>query len=213
MLLLFLVPAGAWAQHHHGQGSSNTGNTPGSFDYYLLALSWAPEYCATHSQNASSSECDPHRHYGLVVHGMWPQNDDGSYPQHCAPAQPVSNAIVQQMLPIIPARGLIQHEWETHGTCSGLSTKDYFDSIEKVFRGLQVPAAYQKVDKTLSVSPQEIEQQFADANHAPAGAFRIHCSNGELIEVQACFSKDLAYRDCGNLRDCRSRQITVRPTP
>ena len=49
-------------------------NTPGSFDYYLLTLSWAPEFCATHSSNASSSECDPTHHFGFVVHGLWPEN-------------------------------------------------------------------------------------------------------------------------------------------
>ena len=45
-------------------------NTPGSFDYYLLTLSWAPEFCATHEGNAPSSECGPAWHLGFVVHGL-----------------------------------------------------------------------------------------------------------------------------------------------
>ena len=114
-------------------------NTPGRFDYYLLTLSWAPEFCATHAGNASSSECDPTHHFGFVVHGLWPENEDGSYPQHCGSAQPVSQDTVRQMLPIMPDRGLIQHEWSTHGTCSGLDAQTYFGDIKKAFTQLQIP--------------------------------------------------------------------------
>ena len=73
----------------HGPADS-AANTPGSFDYYLLTLSWAPEFCATHAGDALSSECDPQRHFGFVVHGLWPENDNGSHLQNCAPAQPVA---------------------------------------------------------------------------------------------------------------------------
>ena len=123
----------------HGSGSSSAAadNTPGKFDYYQLTLSWAPEFCATQGSNRTSSECDPKRHYGLVVHGLWPQNDNGSWPHNCTSAQPVSNEIVREMLPIMPARGLIQHEWATHGTCSGLSTQDYFSHVQQLLRAGQ----------------------------------------------------------------------------
>ena len=139
LLMSCLLTSTACAKHRHGSASS-ADNTPGSFDYYLLTLSWAPEFCATHAGNTSSSECDPHRHFGFVVHGLWPENDNGSYPQNCAPAQPVAQQTVQHMLAIMPARGLIQHEWATHGTCSGLSTQDYFADIEKAFRAGTNPA-------------------------------------------------------------------------
>src|SRR5271169_3295970 len=68
------------------------------FDYFLLTLSWAPEFCASNPKGKSSTECDPKKHYGFVVHGLWPQNNTGAYPHDCAPAQPVSQAIVQQMM-------------------------------------------------------------------------------------------------------------------
>ena len=54
-----------------------------SFDYYLLTMSWAPQFCATNPKGKSSSECDPKKHYGFVVHGLWPQNNSGSYPHDC----------------------------------------------------------------------------------------------------------------------------------
>ena len=185
-----------------------------NFDYYLLALSWAPEFCATHARNASSSECDPAHHFGFVVHGLWPQNEDGTYPENCAPARPVAEATVRQVLGIIPARGLIQHEWATHGTCSGLAAQEYFADIEKVYGGLQVPADYRAPAQAIRASPAEMEQSFAGANHTDASAFRITCSGGNFTELHVCLTKDLQYRACpASLRDCRTRQVTILPLP
>jgi ribonuclease T2 len=208
-----LLTSTACAKHRHDPASS-ADNAPGSFDYYLLTLSWAPEFCATHAGNVTSSECDPTHHFGFVVHGLWPENDDGSYPQYCAPAQPVAQPTVQHMLAIMPARGLIQHEWATHGTCSGLSTQDYFADIDKAFRQVKIPPEYRAPRQPMQASPAEIEQKFAAANHAPIGAFRVSCSRSELVAVEVCLTKDLQYRQCGSgLRDCRAPQVTIEPTP
>ena len=213
LLVGCLLNSTACAKHRHGSASS-ADNTPGNFDYYLLTLSWAPEFCATHASNASSSECDPNRHFGLVVHGLWPENDNGSYPQDCAPAQPVAQATVQHMLAIMPARGLIQHEWATHGTCSGLAAQDYFADIEKAFREVQIPPEYRAPAQAFQVSPSEIEQKFAAANHVPTGDFRVSCSGTEFVAIEACMTKDLQYRQCSSgLRDCRAPQVTIQPTP
>ncbi len=207
-VLIFAIDS--CAQHR----SREADNTPGSFDYYLLTLSWAPQFCASKSSAASSSECDPARHYGFVVHGLWPQNDDGSYPQHCSSARPVSSATVQQMLGIMPSRGLIQHEWETHGTCSGLGAQDYFATVAKAFAKLQIPPEYRTLKQPMTASPAQIEQKFADANHAPQAALRVSCYGSDFAGVEVCLTKDLQYRSCGSrLRECRASQVTLRPTP
>ena len=64
---------------------------PLAFDYYLFTLSWAPEFCATNPPG-NSAECDPKKEMGLVVHGLWPQYDNGKWPQDCASTPPVSAA-------------------------------------------------------------------------------------------------------------------------
>jgi ribonuclease T2 len=194
-------------QRHHAE------STPGAFDYYLLNLSWAPAYCANNSGNAASSECDPAHHLGFVVHGLWPENNDGSYPQNCGASSPVSQSIVQHMLTIMPSRTLIQHEWAKHGTCTGLAAQDYFKQIETAFHKVQVPPDYRHPTSPVSASPSEIEQKFAAANHAPAGAFRVVCSKTDL-DVEACMTKDLQYRQCGSsLRDCSAGHVTLPPAP
>ncbi len=187
-------------------------STPGSFDYYLLNLSWAPAFCSANSGHASSSECDPAHHFGFVVHGLWPENNNGSYPQNCGSSSPVSGSVVQHMLPIMPDRGLIQHEWARHGTCSGLAAQDYFGEIETAFGKVRIPPEYSNPRNAVSASPAEIEEKFAQVNHAPAGAFRVVCSRE--LDVEVCLTKDLQFRQCGErLRDCSAGQVTLAPVP
>ncbi len=54
-------------------------STPGRFDYYLLSLSWSPEYCAK-SRRDDELQCA--RPYAFVAHGLWPQNEQG-WPSDC----------------------------------------------------------------------------------------------------------------------------------
>ena len=213
-LFFALVGSASASKHHSKSASSNADNTPGAFDYYLLVLSWAPEFCATHQSSMTSSECDPSRHYGFIVHGLWPQNNNGSWPSSCGSAQPVSNEIVREMLPIMPARGLIQHEWAKHGTCSGLSSQEYFGDIQKLYKMVKVPQEYQHPKSQFSAAPSDIEQKFAQANGVPRNSFRVSCSGGDFIAIEACFDKNLKYRDCGSsVKVCRAPQVTVLPTP
>ena len=97
---------------------------PGQFDFYLLNLSWSPEFCATHPD---SPECG--RHLGFVVHGLWPQDANGDYPQHCSDARGPGDP--QADTDIMPRASLVEHEWQTHGTCSGLGGDDYFAEMHK----------------------------------------------------------------------------------
>src|SRR5208283_3319023 len=85
--------------------------SPTKFDYYLLTLSWAPEFCASNPSARSSAECATNKHMGLVVHGLWPQYNNGQWPQDCASTPPVSSSIVDHMMPMMPGSSLIQHEW------------------------------------------------------------------------------------------------------
>jgi ribonuclease T2 len=89
------------------------------FDFYLLNLSWSPEFCHGHP---NAAECAAWSTF--VLHGLWPENTDGSYPEKCSAAPGPSNPA--QYADIYPDPGLLQHEWQTHGTCSGLSADAFF---------------------------------------------------------------------------------------
>jgi ribonuclease T2 len=104
-------------------------NEPGKFDFYVLSLSWSPSFCdAASTRVQEQSECGP-RGYSFVVHGLWPQYERG-FPRSCqVPPPRLPRQIASSMLDLMPAPQLVYHEWDEHGTCSGLSAAAYFKTF------------------------------------------------------------------------------------
>src|SRR5688572_27140473 len=102
---------------------------PGVFDYYVLALSWSPTYCADAGDRRNDAQCAPRneRPYASVLHGLWPQHERGS-PRDCRSDDRgwVPGPVADRMLDIMPSKRLVFHEYRRHGTCSGLGVDDYF---------------------------------------------------------------------------------------
>lgn len=206
LVLLFACLA-AGARRHPSRPSATQ---PGVFDYYLLSLSWSPEHCSDHND---SPQCDGTRRYGFVVHGLWPQFERG-YPQDCGGRALSPGQIPADVLEIMPSRPLITHEWQKHGTCSGLSPAQYFKKIEDAYVLVKIPNEYKAPLQNVEVTPASIKQKFAQANpQFPPQAFRLACRGRFLQEVRVCYSKDLQGRACGNdVRDsCSLPQIIMRP--
>lgn len=208
LLACVLTLAATMVARRHRQKAERQSS---SFDYYLLSLSWAPNYCAEHPTDRSS-ECRTGNHTSFVLHGLWPQSNSGQPPLSCSPASPVSAEIVRRMLAYYPSRGLIQHEWEKHGTCSGLSAQDYFADAERGFRKVEVPSRYKNLSAQTQISREQLESDFAAGNHAPQGAFRLSCHGGELVALEACLSKQLEFQACTpSVRECPSGQVVMQP--
>jgi len=179
--------------------------TAGQFDFYLLNLSWSPEFCATHGD---SPECG--RKLGFIVHGLWPQDTSGDYPQHCSdqagPANPQADT------DIMPTASLVEHEWQTHGTCSGLGPDDYFAAIHKAYAAVKVPANIGQGGDADGVTPDDLLSRFAAANPGyPAGSFALSCGNNRLTAVEICLTKDLRPEACQGVRSCRANVVKVTP--
>jgi len=47
------------------------------------------------------------------------------------PAPRLDHAVVGSVLDVMPSPGLIFHEWDRHGTCSGLSPHAYFEAVQR----------------------------------------------------------------------------------
>ena len=181
--------------------------TSPKFDYYLLALSWSPEYCHSHT---SSTQCASDKHFGFVVRGLWPEYKTGSGPQHCGNQPGLSNP--GSMLDIMPDLGLVQHEWTTHGTCSGLSADQYFGLIRKAFNGIKQPAQLTSATKQQTLSPRQVKQAFETANPQLNDAeMMINCASNYLQAVEICLNKSLQPISCPAPRDCRASSIRVPP--
>jgi ribonuclease T2 len=188
---------------------------PGKFDFYVLSLSWSPSYCEASEErtsNRSDPQCDGARPFSFVVHGLWPQYERG-FPSWCqVPAPRIPRSLVDGMLDIMPSPRLVFHEWDRHGTCSGLSAQVFFDAIRKARAEVKIPEGFASVEKPKTVSPGEVLDAFLQANPKLAREdIAIACDNKRLTEVRICMSKDLSFRKCAQVaeRSCTREQLVM----
>ena len=190
-------------------------NQPGQFDFYLLALSWSPSFCEAAGERGTppQQQCGA-RPYSFVVHGLWPQYEKG-FPEFCQqPAPRLDRNIVASMLDLMPAPRLIFNEWDKHGTCSGLSARAYFETIRKARAQVKIPEAYLDPKQVLTVSPDEVEEAFVEANAGlTRDAIAVTCDSRRLGEVRICMDRDLRFRSCPEIdsRACRRDKVVMPP--
>jgi ribonuclease T2 len=191
-------------------------NQPGQFDFYVLALSWSPSFCEAAGERGTppQQQCGA-RPYSFVVHGLWPQYEKG-FPEFCqVPAPRLDRNIMRSMLDLMPAPGLIYHDWDKHGTCSGLAPRAYFDTLRKARAVVKIPDGYIELKDALTVTPDEIEDAFVKANPGLArDAIAVTCDNRRLREVRICVGKDLGFRSCPEIDTrgaCRLDRVIMPP--
>lgn len=178
---------------------------PGKFDFYVLSLSWSPSYCDSVQERASEQrsnarpdqQCDGGRPYAFVVHGLWPQYERG-FPSWCqVPAPRIPRTFVDGMLDLMPSPQLVFHEWDRHGTCSGLSAQNFFAAVRQARSAINIPEAYAKLDRPVTVTPGEVMENFLRANpELSRDEIAVSCDRKRLTEVRICMSKDFALRKC-----------------
>ena len=190
-------------------------NEPGQFDFYVLALSWSPSFCEAAGERGTppQQQCGA-RPYSFVVHGLWPQYENG-FPEFCQrPAPRLNRNIVSSMLDLMPAPRLIFNEWDKHGTCSGLPARAYFETIRKARSAVKIPPEYLELSEPKTVAPTEVEDAFIKVNPGlSTAAIAVTCNRTRLSEVRICMSKDLQFRACEEIdrRACRRDQVTMPP--
>jgi len=213
LLAAQLLSARPVSARHHG-GNKPAPPRPGKFDYYVLSLSWSPEHCAEVPGPPDDSQCGTNRHYAFVVHGLWPQYDKGGYPQTCSTHQRLGSDVITKTLDIMPSETLIRHEWQKHGTCSGLPPDAYFDGARRAFKAVSIPDDYQHPTTAFQVTAASVRGAFRTANPSiPENGIVVSCNGRFFTEVRLCLGKgDLAIRSCGKgARDNCRGQVTVRP--
>jgi ribonuclease T2 len=198
------------AARHRGR----TSGEPGEFAYYLLSLSWSPAFCLS---SPGSAECNGPRRYGFIVHGLWPQNERG-WPENCDVHRSVPDDVVQGVSDLMPARGLVYHEWSAHGTCSGLEPAAFFALVRRARASIAIPQELSSPTQTVEQSPAAIGGAFLRANpRLSPDSVVVTCSGQDvprLREVHVCLDRELAPRSCAAdaLRGaCRAPQVIIPP--
>ena len=108
--------------------------------YYVLALSWTPEWCRSGGSGATAKEMECGAALGFTLHGLWPDGAHPPYPSFCRPAGALDIATVREMWRRTPSAVLLQHEWQKHGTCAAWpDALTYFAQAAKLFDRVALP--------------------------------------------------------------------------
>ena len=195
---LILLSSPAWAE----------GEPAGEFDYYVLALSWSPSWCALEGDARGAAQCETDA--GWTLHGLWPQNERG-WPSFCRTIErDPSRGMTGAMADIMGSSGLAWHQWKKHGRCSGLSAEDYFGLSRLAYEGVARPAILRRVAEPVRLPASVIEEAFIEANPdlEPDG-ITITCRDGRIQEARVCLTRALEPRRCGwdVVRDCAGAAV------
>jgi ribonuclease T2 len=209
------IALGAASAQQQAPQPSQQRNQPGKFDFYVLALSWSPSFCReSEERGREANEQCRGRPYSFVVHGLWPQYEQG-FPRDCqVPSPRIGRELMTSMLDLMPAPRLVYHEWDQHGTCSGLEARAYFDLVRKARDAVKIPETFAAPKATLTVAPDEVEEAFVKSNPGLSrAAISVTCGSTRLSEVRVCLSKDLKFRDCGEVdrRACKRDKLIMPP--
>jgi ribonuclease T2 len=206
-LFLVVLAAFCWTGSARAEGER-----AGDFDYYVLSLSWSSAWCALEGDAREDPQCDRGRGLTFVLHGLWPQFDEG-WPSFCRTVErDPTRAETAGMADIMGGAGLAFYQWKKHGRCSGLSAAAYYQTARKAYQRVAIPEVLSRVNRSLQVPAEVIEKAFLEANPGlTRDQITITCKGGLIQEARICLTPDLAFRRCGPdvIRDCRLKDAVL----
>ncbi|HEY9038905.1 MAG TPA: ribonuclease T2 [Roseovarius sp.] len=190
------------------------GEKAGAFDYYVLALSWTPTWCATTGDARGAPECSAAADRGWSLHGLWPQYHRG-WPSYCqSAARPPSRAMSEGMADIMGNAGLAWHQWKKHGRCTGLDAGAYYALAREAYGRITRPEVFAKLTAPVTLPADVVEAAFLKANPVlEPDMITITCQEGRIQEARICLSRSLDPVPCGQdvARDCRLKDARLDP--
>lgn len=190
------------------------GEPAGVFDYYVMALSWSPNWCAIEGDDKGSPQCVDGTGFGWVLHGLWPQFHQG-WPAYCRTSERnPPRSLTEQMSDIMGTSGLAWYQWKKHGRCSGLAAEDYFALARQAYEDINRPTVFRKLDRAVTLPASLVEQAFLKENPTlEPDMLTITCRNGHIQEARVCLSKSLVPVPCGRdvIRDCTMTDAALTP--
>jgi len=190
------------------------GEPSGKFDYYVMALSWSPNWCALDGDARQSPQCDETADFGWTLHGLWPQYHRG-WPAFCPTTERQPNrSLTDTMADIMGTSGLAWYQWKKHGVCSGLSAPDYYALSRKAYENVTRPAIFRKLQNPVKLPAKIVEEAFLKANPGlEPDMITITCRSGRIQEARICLSRSLEPVPCGRdtVRDCKMKDALFDP--
>ena len=195
-------------------GAVADGEKAGEFDYYVLSLSWSPNWCALQGDARKSDQCDARHDHGWILHGLWPQYHRG-FPSLCRSTErPPTRGMTNDMADIMGTSGLAWYQWKKHGTCSGLSASAYYALSREAYERIIRPPVFRGLEQAVRLPALVVEDAFLSSNPGlERDMITITCKNNHIQEARLCLSKSLDPVPCGQdvVRDCTSKNALFTP--
>lgn len=198
-------------------GGAASRNAAGDFDFYVLAMTWSPDFCAGR-EGKDSEQCAPGRNPGFVLHGLWPQYQRG-FPQNCS-SVPFPSQLKREFPGLFPNDRLYAHEWRRHGTCSGLSPREYLALAKKLKEAAPLPPRYRQLREPVRTTTAAFYQEFKAADAGiPDKGLAVFCSGSGrfLKEIFFCYDRRGKQASCSpeimskSARSCGRADFLIRP--
>jgi ribonuclease T2 len=190
------------------------GEKAGTFDYYVLALSWTPTWCALTGDARGAPECSDTADAAWTLHGLWPQYHRG-WPSFCPTAErPPSRSMTEDMSDIMGSGGLAWYQWNKHGRCTGLSAPAYYALTREAWGRITRPELFAQLTRPVKLPARVVEDAFLKENsELEPDMLTITCKSGRIGEVRLCLSRTLDPVPCGQdvVRDCTLKDALLDP--
>ena len=190
------------------------GERAGDFDYYVLALSWSPTWCALEGDRRGSPQCDDDADFGWVLHGLWPQYEEG-WPSYCVTRERnPSRRDTAAQADIFGSGGSAWHQWNKHGRCTGLSSDDYYALAREAYGRVTRPELLRQLSEPVRLPAAVIEDAFQEENPSlDDDEITITCKSGRIQEARICMTRDLELRACSGsvARECTMQDALFEP--
>lgn len=174
---------------------------------YVLTQSWQPEFCHGHSYpGCSHPNASEYMYTHLTLHGLWPQyampRHGQTYPFNCSSEKfdptvlsriPGGVDAIEEYWPNVKSSpgnwaaytGFCQHEWQKHGTCTGLSQVQYFSTAVSYLKKQGTPSLISSHISS-SVTKAALQAAYGGASRVSLG-----CGGGKyLSQVMTCWGLD-----------------------
>jgi ribonuclease T2 len=166
----------------------------GTFGLYTLAVSWQPAFCETEPGKPECRSLTSARYDAdhFALHGLWPAEQycgvgqdqidaDTRDPRSALPAIDLEDATRAALDRVMPGTQsyLERHEWLLHGTCSGVSSEQYYARAISFVDSLNASAVRDLFARNVGtrISARDIRAAFDKAFGSTAGdRVRIDCA-------------------------------------
>jgi len=173
-----------------------------AWDYFTFSLQWSVR---------KNGKCEGDR---FTIHGLWPDDINGSYPAFCPPTD-FNISLLDDLIPQLnvywPSEdgsntAFWRHEYEKHGSCA-VNDGVFDDQREYFVAALDLAARYSDAFNSTWPVPSN-EKPYSSSAITDALTYRwnvsanVACVGAKMLsEVRLCFSKMLEITDCYQPRE------------